>query len=88
MSWIDSSPGMMAGRTPVNGHDPEEEAEKYPLPQNKRKNVVVVGLGMVGIAFMWVIHGCCQSRGTSAHGIANVEKNSRNWMPNDANTTS
>lgn len=54
MSWADSSPGMMAGQVPVNGHDPEENGEQYPLPQNKRKNIVVVGLGMVGIAFMFV----------------------------------
>lgn len=54
MSWADSSPGMMAGQVPVNGHDPEENGEQYPLPQYKRKNIVVVGLGMVGIAFMFV----------------------------------
>ena len=52
MSWADSSPGMQAGKTPVNGHDPEEESSKYPLPPEKRKKVVVVGLGMVGIAFI------------------------------------
>ena len=45
---------MMAGQTPVNGHHPEEDGEQYPLPQSKRKNVVVVGLGMVGIAFMFI----------------------------------
>lgn len=43
---------MQAGRTPVNGHDPEEDGEQYPRPPEKRKKVVVVGLGMVGIAFM------------------------------------
>ncbi|KAI9879836.1 MAG: hypothetical protein M1830_006859 [Pleopsidium flavum] len=52
MSWVDSSPGMMAGQVPINGHHPEEDGEQYPLPQSKRKNVVVVGLGMVGIAFI------------------------------------
>ncbi len=52
MSWADSSPGMQAGKTPVNGHDPEEESSQYPLPREKRKKVVVVGLGMVGIAFI------------------------------------
>ena len=43
---------MKAGKTPVNGHDPEEESSRYPLPREKRKKVVVVGLGMVGIAFI------------------------------------
>ncbi|KAI4264694.1 MAG: hypothetical protein L6R42_000211 [Xanthoria sp. 1 TBL-2021] len=52
MSWADSSPGMQAGRTPVKGHDPEEESSQYPLPREKRKKVVVIGLGMVGIAFI------------------------------------
>ena len=52
MSWADSSPGMQAGRMPVNGHDPEEDGAQYPKPSSQRKKVVVVGLGMVGIAFM------------------------------------
>ncbi|KAI4257865.1 MAG: hypothetical protein LQ352_001451 [Teloschistes flavicans] len=52
MSWADSSPGMQAGKTPVKGHDPEEDSPRYPLPREKRKKVVVVGLGMVGIAFI------------------------------------
>ena len=52
MSWADSSPGMQAGKVPVNGHHPEEDAPQYPKPPDKRKKVVVVGLGMVGIAFM------------------------------------
>ncbi|KAL8719556.1 MAG: hypothetical protein Q9225_003455 [Loekoesia sp. 1 TL-2023] len=52
MSWADSSPGMQAGKTPVNGRDPEEDNPQYPLPREKRKKVVVVGLGMVGIAFI------------------------------------
>ncbi|MCJ1255253.1 hypothetical protein MMC24_003069 [Lignoscripta atroalba] len=52
MSWADSSPGMQAGRTPVNGHDPEEDGEQYPRPPSQRKKIVVVGLGMVGIAFI------------------------------------
>ena len=50
-SWADSSPGMQAGRVPV-GHDPEEDEEQYPRPPAKRQKIVVVGLGMVGIAFM------------------------------------
>ena len=52
MSWADSSPGMQAGKVPVNGHDPEEDGPQYPRPPEKRKRIVVVGLGMVGIAFM------------------------------------
>ena len=52
MSWVDSSPGMQAGKVPVNGHDPEEDSSQYPRPPDQRKKVVVVGLGMVGIAFM------------------------------------
>lgn len=52
MSWADTSPGMQAGKTPVNSHDPEEDNPQYPLPRDKRKKVVVVGLGMVGIAFI------------------------------------
>lgn len=39
---------------PVNGHDPEENGDQYPRPPDKRTKVIVVGLGMVGIAFMWV----------------------------------
>ncbi|MCJ1351903.1 MAG: hypothetical protein MMC33_001887 [Icmadophila ericetorum] len=52
MSWADSSPGMQAGRVPVNGHHPEEDGQQYPKPAGQRKKVVVVGLGMVGIAFI------------------------------------
>ena len=52
MSWVESSPGMQAGKTPVNGHDPEEDGAQYPRPPAERKKIVVVGLGMVGIAFM------------------------------------
>ena len=52
MSWAESSPGLQAGRVPVNGHDPEEDKAEYPKPKAQRKKVVVVGLGMVGIAFM------------------------------------
>lgn len=43
---------MQAGKVPVNGHHPEEESSQYPRPPEKRKKVVVVGLGMVGIAFI------------------------------------
>ena len=52
MSWADSSPGMQAGKVPVNGHDLEEDGKQYPRPRSQRKKVVVVGLGMVGIAFI------------------------------------
>ncbi len=38
--------------TPVNGHDPEEDDAQYPKSKHQRQKVVVVGLGMVGIAFM------------------------------------
>ncbi|MCJ1431471.1 hypothetical protein MMC27_000824 [Xylographa pallens] len=51
-SWADSSPGMQMERVPVNGHDPEEDGEQYPKPPSQRKKIVVVGLGMVGIAFI------------------------------------
>ena len=52
MSWADSSPGMQAGRVPVKDHDPEENGAQYPRPKEARAKVVVVGLGMVGVAFM------------------------------------
>ena len=39
-------------RVPVNGHHPEEDGEQYPRVPSQRKKIVVVGLGMVGIAFM------------------------------------
>ena len=52
MSWADSSPGMQAGKVPVNGHDPEEESPQYPRTQQQRQKIVVVGLGMVGVAFI------------------------------------
>ena len=42
---------MQAGRVPVE-QSPEEDGEQYPRPSEKRQKIVVVGLGMVGIAFM------------------------------------
>ena len=39
-------------RVPVDGHDKEEDGEQYPKKPEQRKKIVVVGLGMVGIAFM------------------------------------
>ena len=41
--------------TPVNGHEPEEHGSQYPRSKDQRQKVVVVGLGMVGIAFMFVV---------------------------------
>ena len=53
MSWATSSPGMAASKEPSNGHSEEEnDTTKYPKPPSQRKKIVVVGLGMVGIAFM------------------------------------
>lgn len=43
---------MQAGKVPVNDHDPEENVARYLNPKGQRTKVVVVGLGMVGIAFM------------------------------------
>ena len=50
MSWADSSPGMQAGKVPVNGDD--ACLDQQAVPKTRRKKVVVVGLGMVGIAFI------------------------------------
>lgn len=48
LSWATSSPGMAISRAPegadVNGD--------VPAPTGQRKKVVVVGLGMVGVAFV------------------------------------
>ncbi|MCJ1479132.1 hypothetical protein MMC13_007816 [Lambiella insularis] len=52
MSWADSSPGMQMERLPVDGHDKEEDGKQYPKPPSQRKQIVVIGLGMVGIAFI------------------------------------
>ncbi|KAI1613064.1 nitrite reductase [Exophiala viscosa] len=50
-NWTaDGSPGMAISREP-KGAKAEGDA-KAPVPQEKRKRVVVVGLGMVGIAFV------------------------------------
>ena len=51
MSWATDSPGMLAGQMPAS-HDKEEESPQYPRPPGSRKRIVVVGLGMVGIAFI------------------------------------
>ena len=48
-----SAPGMKGGAEPPNGHSKEEnDGNKYPKQEKDRRTVVVVGLGMVGIAFM------------------------------------
>jgi NADPH-dependent glutamate synthase beta subunit-like oxidoreductase len=53
MSWATSSPGMAISKEPPNAHTEEDnDPEKYPETPSQRKKVVVVGLGMVGIAFM------------------------------------
>lgn len=46
MSWATSSPGMAISRKPEGANEAPEE------PVSQRKKVVVVGLGMVGIALM------------------------------------
>lgn len=51
--WGTSAPGMKASAEPSNGHSEEEnDSSKYPKEPAERKMVVVVGLGMVGIAFV------------------------------------
>ena len=51
MSWATSSPGMAISREP-KGADKDKAAADGLQPPDQRKKVVVVGLGMVGIAFM------------------------------------
>lgn len=48
MSWATSSPGMAISRMPEGA---EAEGNPAETPSKKTK-IVVVGLGMVGIAFM------------------------------------
>lgn len=48
MSWATSSPGMAISRAP-EGADVNGDASATEGP---RKKVVVVGLGMVGVAFV------------------------------------
>jgi hypothetical protein len=44
---------MAISRDPAGGHNEEEnDSEKYPKQRSQRKKIVVVGLGMVGVAFM------------------------------------
>ncbi len=43
---------MAISREPAGGHSKEENKEEYPKKPEDRKKIIVVGLGMVGIAFM------------------------------------
>ena len=53
MSWATSSPGMAISRKPEPAPDSApDKKEDVPVEPSERKKVVVVGLGMVGIAFM------------------------------------
>lgn len=52
MSWSTSSPGMAISRVPPGAKVIGESASE----ESPRKRVVVVGLGMVGIAFVCVAH--------------------------------
>lgn len=52
MSSADASSDTQAGRTSVNSHGPEREGMQSSSEKAQRKKVVVVGLGMVGVAFM------------------------------------
>ena len=49
MSWATSSPGMAISRAPKGA---DVSAEDSPVAEEARKKIVVVGLGMVGIAFV------------------------------------
>ena len=59
MAWATSSPGMAISKAPpgaeLDGQSNGAIVEQQ--PDSQRKRVVVVGLGMVGIAFMWVQSG-------------------------------
>ena len=52
MSSADTSSDMQVGQTPVNRLRPEEDGVQSAEEEVPRKKVVVVGLGMVGVAFM------------------------------------
>lgn len=47
MSWATSSPGMAISREPAGA-----DKEGTPAAPAQRQKIVVVGLGMVGVAFM------------------------------------
>jgi hypothetical protein len=48
----DSAPGMKAGQIPQADGVVQLNEFSRPVSPNQRKKLVVVGLGMVGIAFM------------------------------------
>lgn len=50
MSWATSSPGMAISKKPEGAS--AESAAADSAPAGQRTKIVVVGLGMVGIAFM------------------------------------
>ena len=78
---------MQASRTPVKGHDPEEDGLQYPRPPEKRKKVVVVGLGMVGIAFMYVPRSKFRLT-EDVNGLFSSVRSLLKWMQRGENTTS
>lgn len=48
----DSAPGMKAGQVPEVKEVSGMDESAIPISPDRRKRIVVVGLGMVGIAFM------------------------------------
>jgi hypothetical protein len=50
MSWATSSPGMAISKEPEGAEGKEVGGL---TPPDKRQKIVVVGLGMVGVAFMY-----------------------------------
>lgn len=54
MSWATSSPSMAVSKEPPDASSCEgrDDEDQFPKTQSQRKKIVVVGLGMVGIAFM------------------------------------
>lgn len=52
MSWANSSPGMAISRAPPNSSPEINGNIDHLRSQSDRRKLVVVGLGMVGIAFM------------------------------------
>ena len=49
MTWTTSSPGMAISKEPGGADKAAPDGE---TPTGQKKKVVVIGLGMVGIAFM------------------------------------
>lgn len=52
MSSANASSDTQAGQMPANGSGLKDDGALSSLQKAQRKKVVVVGLGMVGIAFM------------------------------------